>query len=164
MVSKLSSPPSDSAYTVFPLFPIPNIRPPWSTTPPRTLATQRRASYLRPIRIWTRNARNLEDSIDDTTDTLAGDQASSDRVAVDVEVLGVFLGPEVRGQRAHQHGGTVVGLGQDEGETDALLFVSQESTEKKVGFWEEGPPEPGTRTKLTIMLGWKTRYFSHVPR
>ena len=65
------------------------------------------------------DTRNLEDSVDDTTDTLSGNETSGNSVSVDIEVLGVLRLP-VRGNSGPNcHSSSVLRLAHGEGKTDA---------------------------------------------
>ena len=67
----------------------------------------------------TRNTRNLENSVDDTTNTLAGDETGGNGVSVDVKVLGVLRLPVSGNCGSDRHGSSVLGLAHGEGKTDA---------------------------------------------
>lgn len=84
-----------------------------------SLARVARARNVRAVRGWASNAGDLENGVDDTANSLSGDETSGNGIAVDVEVCGVLLRPEVRPNRADQHGRGVLRLGQGEGQTDA---------------------------------------------
>ena len=77
---------------------------------------------------WTCDARTIytatditesQGGVNDATETFAGDQTSSDSVAINLEVLGVPLEPEVRYDSARAHGRRVVGSWNDEGDTNS---------------------------------------------
>jgi len=70
------------------------------------LARIARASNISSILV-ARNARDLEDRINHTTNTLASNETRSNSISVDVEALRVLLGPSPRRERAHAHGGSV---------------------------------------------------------
>lgn len=71
------------------------------------------------IWIGSSDTNDLEKCVDNTTDTLAGNETSCDSITVDVEALRVLLSPEVRGEGAHTHGRSVDGGVENERETDA---------------------------------------------
>lgn len=64
------------------------------------LASLARAGDLGTVRIRTSNASDLEDGIDDTSDTLTGDQSCGYREAINLETRRVLLSPIVRGNGA----------------------------------------------------------------
>jgi hypothetical protein len=68
-----------------------------------------RASNVGTVRVGSSDASNLENGIDDTTDTFAGDETTGDGETVDFEASGVFLSPEVGRDGADHHGCSVDG-------------------------------------------------------
>jgi hypothetical protein len=68
-----------------------------------------RASNVGTVRVRSSNTSNLENSIDDTTNTFTGNETTGDGETVDFEAGGVFLGPEVGGDGTDYHGCSVDG-------------------------------------------------------
>ena len=82
------------------------------------LARAGRASNSCAVRVTT-DTRNLEDGVDDASDTLTSNQTSSDRITVNIEATWVLLRPEISWDSAHDLSGTVDGLGDDKGQRNA---------------------------------------------
>jgi hypothetical protein len=95
----------------------------------------------------------LQSRVDDTSETLAGNQTSGNREAVHVKVLLKLLAPEPAGQGTTKNG---VGVSCVEVSKNSFKTMGERS----------GLPESAPRTQATpmdIQLGRYSRYFSREP-